>query len=78
MTIEALMARYWRWAETYYRDCNGEPSQELDNIRLAPANVEMGCLLRAHSGQRPSIAEHRQRLDHRSRMIRLIMLIGVE
>jgi integrase len=35
LTIEELMARYWRWAENYYRDADGESSQELDNIRLA-------------------------------------------
>ena len=34
-TIVEMLARYWPFAETHYRDKNGRPSKELDNIRYA-------------------------------------------
>jgi integrase len=34
-TVNELLAAYWCWAETYYRNAEGKPAQELDNVRLA-------------------------------------------
>lgn len=33
--IKELMARFWVWAQGYYVKSDGEPTQELDNIRQA-------------------------------------------
>jgi integrase len=35
LTVEELLASYWRWAEGYYRNEHGQPSAELENIRTA-------------------------------------------
>jgi integrase len=35
VTVNELLADYWRWAEGYYRDATGEPGREPENIRLA-------------------------------------------
>lgn len=35
MPLTELIARYWRFAETYYRGRDGEPSKELSAIRCA-------------------------------------------
>ena len=35
LPVAELILRYWRWAEGYYRDDEGHPGQELDNLRVA-------------------------------------------
>ena len=35
LIVAELILRYWRWAEGYYRDDEGHPGQELDNLRVA-------------------------------------------
>jgi hypothetical protein len=35
LNVAELILRFWQWAERYYRNDQGEPGQELDNIRLA-------------------------------------------
>jgi integrase len=35
LTVAELLLRYWRWAEEYYRDEDGNPSRELENLRDA-------------------------------------------
>jgi integrase len=35
VTVAELILSYWRWAEQHYRDAQGEPSRELENIQLA-------------------------------------------
>ncbi len=34
-TVAELILNYWQWAERYYRNEQGEPGQELDNLRSA-------------------------------------------
>jgi integrase len=34
-TVDEVLVRYWRWAESYYRDDDGRPARELENIRDA-------------------------------------------
>jgi integrase len=35
LPVAELILRYWRWAEGYYQDDEGNPGQELDNLRVA-------------------------------------------
>src|SRR5689334_20314736 len=35
LTVAEMILAYWTWAEKYYRDGEGVPSAELDNIRVA-------------------------------------------
>jgi integrase len=35
LSVAEIMVRYWRWAESYYRDDDGQPARELENIREA-------------------------------------------
>jgi integrase len=35
LTVVELILRYWNWAERYYRDQQGQPGLELDNVRTA-------------------------------------------
>jgi integrase len=35
LTVNELLERYWRWAEQHYRDADGNPSRELENLRDA-------------------------------------------
>jgi hypothetical protein len=30
-----MLLRYWQWAEAYYRDEDGNPMRELDNLKDA-------------------------------------------
>ncbi len=34
ITINELLARFWVYAEGYYRDAAGKPTREMENIRL--------------------------------------------
>src|SRR5208282_1642180 len=34
-TVAELVLSYWRWAEGYHRDEQGNPRGELDNVRTA-------------------------------------------
>ncbi|MBP7747985.1 MAG: recombinase XerD, partial [Phycisphaerae bacterium] len=40
ITVKELIARYWLFAEKYYRDPDGNVSRELDNIRDAMRPVK--------------------------------------
>ena len=35
ITINELLARFWVYAEGYYRDAAGNPTREIDNIQLS-------------------------------------------
>src|SRR5262249_43554372 len=35
LTVAELILSYWRWAEGFYRNEDGEPSLELENLRAA-------------------------------------------
>jgi hypothetical protein len=35
VSIEALILDYWHWAESHYRDEEGKPARELENIAAA-------------------------------------------
>jgi integrase len=35
LSVNELILTHWKWAEEYYRDEQGKPGQELDNIRTA-------------------------------------------
>jgi hypothetical protein len=35
LTINELLLDFWRWAEQHYRDAEGEPGRELENLRAA-------------------------------------------
>src|SRR6516164_5168544 len=35
LTVTETILRYWRWAEEYYLDDQGNPGQELDNLKVA-------------------------------------------
>lgn len=35
ISVNEVLLAYWRYAETYYVKPGGEPSRELDNIRVA-------------------------------------------
>jgi len=35
ITIQELLARYWVYAEGYYRDAAGKPTSEMGNIRVS-------------------------------------------
>jgi integrase len=34
-TVNVLLVNYWRWAEEHYRDAEGKPSRELENVKDA-------------------------------------------
>jgi integrase len=35
LTVNELLVRYWKWAEQHYRDADGNPGRELDNMKDA-------------------------------------------
>jgi integrase len=35
LTVNELLVRYWRWAKQHYRDADGNPGRELDNMKDA-------------------------------------------
>src|SRR5256885_130066 len=35
LTVNGLILAYWRWAEKNYRDGDGTPTRELDNLKDA-------------------------------------------
>jgi hypothetical protein len=35
LTIAEMLVRYWQWAEQHYRDEQGQPSRELENLVMA-------------------------------------------
>jgi integrase len=35
LTVNELLLRYWAWAESYYRDLDGNPTRELENLKHA-------------------------------------------
>jgi integrase len=35
LTVNELLVQYWRWAEEHYRDPEGNPSRELENLKDA-------------------------------------------
>jgi integrase len=35
LTVTEMISRYWRWAQGYYLDDEGNPGQELDNLKVA-------------------------------------------
>jgi integrase len=35
LTVNELLLRYWRWAEEHYRDLDGNPTRELENLKDA-------------------------------------------
>jgi integrase len=35
LTVDELLAQYWTWAEGHYRNEDGQPSRELDNLKDA-------------------------------------------
>ena len=35
LTVAEMLLAYWQWAEGHYRDADGRPGAELENIKLA-------------------------------------------
>jgi integrase len=35
LTVNEVLLQYWHWAERHYRDADGNPSREPENLRLA-------------------------------------------
>jgi integrase len=46
ITINEMLARFWVYAEGYYRDCNGKTTTELGNIRVS---LRPFCALYGHT-----------------------------
>lgn len=53
LTITELIARFWAWALDYYRDKDGRPTGEADNIRFALRPLNHLCGLTAASAFGP-------------------------
>src|SRR5262249_19750422 len=52
LTVNVLLVKYWHWAEEHYRDAEGKPSRELENIKdaLRPLRRLYGDLAAAAFG----------------------------
>ncbi len=80
VSINEMVLAFWRWAEQHYRDVDGNPTHEIDNLRfsLRPLKALYGLLPAAEFSPLKLKAVRQKMADSRRYLVRFKLKVGEE